>query len=134
MPTDRILQAGLAGIATAAMILVAACSNDTARADQAAGKTVKTDSAAGLVVGPTDQYASGRPGSAAVAVTVPRDSAAQLAPTGACEVAADAAASTRDAVVWLDGIHEGKALPRERRYQLESAGCALSPRVQAVAI
>lgn len=134
MPTDRILRAGLTGLAGAAMIVAFACSKDSARADQAAGKAVKTDSAAGLVVGPSDQYAVGKPGSATVAVTVPRDSTAQMAQAGTCEVAADTPASTRDAVVWLDGVHEGKPLPRERRYQLASSGCALSPRVQAVAI
>ncbi len=34
-------------------------------------------------------------------------------------------------VVWLDGVRAGKALPREKRYELESNHCLLSPRVQA---
>jgi hypothetical protein len=34
-------------------------------------------------------------------------------------------------VVWLDGIRRGKPLPLERRLELESSGCKLSPRVQA---
>jgi hypothetical protein len=34
-------------------------------------------------------------------------------------------------VVWLEGVRRGKALPLERRLELESSGCKLSPRVQA---
>ncbi|HEV7993915.1 MAG TPA: carboxypeptidase-like regulatory domain-containing protein [Gemmatimonadaceae bacterium] len=34
-------------------------------------------------------------------------------------------------VVWLDGARRGKALPLERRLELESTDCKLSPRVQA---
>ena len=36
-------------------------------------------------------------------------------------------------VVWLDGVRSGKALPRERRIELESDRCMLTPRVQATA-
>lgn len=34
-------------------------------------------------------------------------------------------------VVWLDGIRRGKPFPLERRLELESVDCKLSPRVQA---
>jgi hypothetical protein len=34
-------------------------------------------------------------------------------------------------VVWLDGVRRGKPLPLERRLELESTDCKLSPRVQA---
>jgi hypothetical protein len=34
-------------------------------------------------------------------------------------------------VVWLEGIHAGKAVPDERRLELESVQCKLRPRVQA---
>jgi Carboxypeptidase regulatory-like domain len=34
-------------------------------------------------------------------------------------------------VVWLDGVRRGKSLPAERRHELESIGCRLTPRVQA---
>jgi hypothetical protein len=34
-------------------------------------------------------------------------------------------------VVWLDGIRAGKALPEEKRIEVESNACLLSPRVQA---
>ncbi|MEO8560861.1 MAG: carboxypeptidase-like regulatory domain-containing protein [bacterium] len=35
------------------------------------------------------------------------------------------------AVVWLDGVRRGKPFPLERRLELESVDCKLSPRVQA---
>ena len=34
-------------------------------------------------------------------------------------------------VVWLDGVRKGKPVPLERRLELESLDCKLSPRVQA---
>jgi hypothetical protein len=34
-------------------------------------------------------------------------------------------------VVWLDGVRRGKPLPLERRLELESTDCKLTPRVQA---
>ena len=37
-------------------------------------------------------------------------------------------------VVWLDGLRSGKALGLERRVELESDHCKLSPRVQAAAV
>jgi hypothetical protein len=33
-------------------------------------------------------------------------------------------------VVWIEGLRSGKALPLERRLELESANCMLTPRVQ----
>ncbi|MDB4915931.1 MAG: hypothetical protein JWM95_3575, partial [Gemmatimonadetes bacterium] len=36
-------------------------------------------------------------------------------------------------VVWLDGVHSGKAFNLERRLELESLHCKLSPRVQVAA-
>lgn len=37
-------------------------------------------------------------------------------------------------VVWLDGVRTGKALPLERRIELESIECRLTPRVQAAVV
>jgi hypothetical protein len=34
-------------------------------------------------------------------------------------------------VVWLDGVRAGKALPEEKRIEVESNNCVLTPRVQA---
>lgn len=39
-----------------------------------------------------------------------------------------------NAVVWLDGVRSGKALPLEKRLELESDHCLLSPRVQAAVV
>lgn len=37
-------------------------------------------------------------------------------------------------VVWLDGVHAGKPLPAERRYEIEHDRCAVTPRVQAAIV
>jgi hypothetical protein len=37
-------------------------------------------------------------------------------------------------VIWLDGVHRGKPLPLERRLELESDHCRLTPRVQAAVV
>ena len=42
--------------------------------------------------------------------------------------------SVAGAVVWLDGVHSGKSFGLERRLELESLHCKLSPRVQVAAI
>jgi hypothetical protein len=38
------------------------------------------------------------------------------------------------AVVWLDGVHSGKALPLIRRYDVINEGCLIVPRVQAAIV
>ena len=38
------------------------------------------------------------------------------------------------AVVWLDGVRAGKALPLVRRYDIINEGCLVLPRVQAAAV
>jgi hypothetical protein len=38
------------------------------------------------------------------------------------------------AIVWLDEVTEGKPLPIDRRYELETRGCRFRPRVQAAAV
>jgi hypothetical protein len=37
-------------------------------------------------------------------------------------------------VVWLEGVRKGKALPLERRLELESDHCQLTPRVQGAVV
>lgn len=37
-------------------------------------------------------------------------------------------------VVWLEGVRSGKALPIERRLELESVNCILTPRVQGAVV
>lgn len=38
------------------------------------------------------------------------------------------------AIVWLDEVTEGKPLPIDRRYELETRGCRFRPRVQAAVV
>lgn len=38
------------------------------------------------------------------------------------------------AIVWLDAVTEGKPLPIDRRYELETRGCRFRPRVQAAVV
>ncbi|HEX8848962.1 MAG TPA: carboxypeptidase regulatory-like domain-containing protein [Gemmatimonadaceae bacterium] len=38
------------------------------------------------------------------------------------------------AVVWLDGVRSGKALPLVKRYDVINEGCLMTPRVQAAAV
>ena len=60
--------------------------------------------------------------SAACGVSIPDESLQQL--TG----------GLGGVVVWLEGIHSGKAPSAERRLELESLKCKLSPRVQAAMV
>ena len=67
------------------------------------------------------------------------------APTGADSAVcgpsiADSSVTGRDttglgnAVVWIEGLRSGKALPIERRLELESLDCRLDPRVQGAVV
>lgn len=127
----------VSALAASAFCLTGGCSADTAKPAQTAsakGTGGHTDSAAGLVVAPTTPYTPGRGGPAALAITVGRDSVAPPRVDGACEIAANPEPVASDAMVWVDGIRQGKPLPEERRYALVSSGCALSPRIQGVVV
>jgi hypothetical protein len=133
-PIPTISRSSLAALVTSAGIILGCTSGDARPAQVASKDTLRTDSAAGLVVPPSDPYTVGHAGTASITFTVPKDTIGPPVEQGSCEVAADPPPTTRDALIWVDGIREGKPLPRERRYQLLSSGCALSPRIQAVAI
>ena len=77
---------------------------------------------------------TGRAGAGTLTVHVGTDSVAPPRADGTCEIASAPAPTASDAIVWVEGIREGKPLPEERRYELVSAGCALSPRVQGVVV
>ncbi len=51
--------------------------------------------------------------------------------TVADESVKDSSTTLTGAVVWLEGVHSGRALPATRRIELESDKCRLLPRVQA---
>jgi hypothetical protein len=70
------------------------------------------------------------PAPAGQAVNVTSDSA--TCGGGADSVVAVSNGKVQQAIVWLEGVEEGKARTRERRYELVQERCRLSPRVQAV--
>jgi hypothetical protein len=69
-------------------------------------------------IAPADPVPTGR--DSTVCGRVVADSSVQQKGTGLGNV-----------VVWLDGVRAGKALPEERRIEIESNSCVLTPRVQA---
>jgi hypothetical protein len=118
----------------AAIVTAAACSKETAPKKAQAADETKADSAGGLVVPPSEPYRPGNAGSAAsVVVSLVGDSGSTPS-VASCKSADDDGASTASTIFWLDGIREGKPLPQDRRYELESNDCGLSPRVQATVI
>lgn len=116
-------------IATAAAATLG-CSGDRS-AD--AASDVKSDSAAGLVVPPSEPY---RPttieASTALVVTLVGDPAATPSPksTAGCSNVP----ATTETVFWVDGLREGKPLPNERRYGLRNGPCGIEPRMQATVV
>jgi hypothetical protein len=117
---------------SATMIVATGCSKDGASATRSARSTrTHTDSAGGLVVAPSTPYVSGHAGSAGLQIRI-ADSSAPPRDSGSCEVPVSSTPAADDVVVWVDGVRRGKPLTDERRYELVSAGCALSPRIQAI--
>jgi len=140
MPNQQMYRLLISALATSAFFSISGCSADTKTAhsaEVAKQQGTHSDSAGGLVVAPRTPYVPGsHSGPAALVITVAADSvrSPSILTTGTCEVAAAKPVSTSDAVLWVDGVREGKPLPQERRYELVSAGCALSPRIQAVVV
>ncbi len=140
MPFKRMYRFFVSVLAASAVCSICGCSSGAKTpksAEVAKQQGTHSDSAGGLVVAPRTPYVPGaHSGPAALVISLAPDSVG--APTtladGTCEVAAANPVSTSDAVLWVDGIRQGKPLPQERRYQLVSAGCALSPRIQGVVV
>lgn len=115
-------------ILIAALATLPACSADRKPAEAA---SIRTDSAGGLVIPPSEPYhPTGAEASSALVVTLVGDSTAPAKPAGACATGT----TSGETVFWLDGIREGKALPNERRYDLVNGACGLEPRIQATVI
>jgi hypothetical protein len=113
----------------AILLAAAACSSDRGTAES--GSDVRTDSAGGLVISSGIPYRETQSdAAAALVVTVPGDSSSG-ASAPRC---GDGSSATGGTVFWVEGIHEGKPLPNERRYQLLSGNCGLEPRLQATVI
>lgn len=70
---------------------------------------------------------------AALPATAPISTGADSSSCGATvvEESAVAAGGAAGVVVWLEGVQSGKALGLERRVELESVNCKLTPRLQA---
>ena len=142
MPIQRMHQQRcylVSALAASALIGVSGCSSGaktTKSAEVATQQGTHSDSAGGLVIAPRTPYVPGsHSGPAALVISLARDSVSpSRSLDGACEVPAAKSEAVSDAVLWVDGIREGKPLPQDRRYQLVSAGCALSPRIQAVVV
>jgi hypothetical protein len=83
----------------------------------AAGRVTGTVTLASPIA-PSDPVPTGRDSSVCGATVA--DSSVQQKGTGLGNV-----------VVWLAGVRAGKALPEERRIEVESNSCVLTPRVQA---
>jgi hypothetical protein len=139
MPIQRMYRFVVSALVALAFCTTSGCSTDAKTAKSAEVATQQgthSDSAGGLVVAPRTPYLPrSHSGPAALVITVSPDSlAAPKANEGTCEVAPAKPASVSDAVLWVDGIRQGKPITQERRYQLVSAGCALSPRIQGVVV
>src|ERR1019366_3098485 len=95
-----------------------------------------SDSAGGLVVAPELPYVPVTGGRGTIVIDIAADSTrVEVRPAGGpCDVAASSTPLATDGVYWIDGIRQGKPLPDDRRYELVSAGCTLTPRMQAVVI
>lgn len=113
-----------------AIVASAASCGSRAESDEPASG-VRTDSAGGLVVAPSEPYRPTDPDAeAALVVTLVGDSTPARASTPECATPAGAG----ETIFWVDGIREGKPLPNERRYQLTSGTCGFQPRIQATVV
>ncbi len=129
------MQTRMIRIACAAAVAAAsACSKASTPKKAQAAEETKADSAGGLIVPPSEPYKAGAStAQTALVVSLVGDSglAPRVAP--ACK-SSDVDSSAATTIFWLDGIREGKPLPQDRRYELESNDCGLSPRVQATVV
>ncbi len=162
-PIDTVIAARISaigacrGLALAAgvLILTSACQGDDggnaprrAAATPAKGATAAEAAGDVVIAPPTAAYttvAVATPGTVTGTVTL-KSPLAALAPIETGNEAAlcgptvpDASAQTQGGglagvIIWLDGVRSGKALGLERRVELESDHCKLSPRVQAAAV
>jgi hypothetical protein len=138
----------------ASFLLITACGDDGS-----GGLTLgkKSGSAAGavepelkgpvVIAAPKEKYTRGQAGGASLSgvasLTSPVPTPAPI-PTGADSIVCGATlpdssvqqkgSGLGNVVVWLEGIRTGKPLPLERRLELESDRCLLTPRVQAATI
>ena len=151
--TLRLLRTALHVAAIATTVALAGCRNADAPAATADAQQTSTDTGAGepqppaevVIARPAAPYqadAATSGGTITGTVTAPATlTAGAPAPTGRDSVTCGPAVADESvvrqgsglggAVVWLEDIRRGKPLPIERRLELESDKCRLTPRVQA---
>jgi hypothetical protein len=121
------------------LVAVASCKSPPSGQEQAReSDTVHVDSSAGIIVATSQAYRAvvvDHP--VTISGTVAADDTTPSASSipGPCPVgpsSATTSASAPTVVVWADGLTEGKAPPVDNRSELESVGCELAPRIQAV--
>lgn len=137
-----------------ALVLCAACGDDGSgglslgrKSSSAAGAVEPELKGPVVIAAPRAPYTKGQAGAASVsgvATLASPPAAAQPISTGADSLLCGAAvpdssvqqkgSGLGNVVVWLDGIRTGKPLPIERRLELESDHCLLTPRVQAAVV
>jgi hypothetical protein len=146
---------GSAALAVTLVVALAACANGDAPAAPAHAHTTDTSRLADVV--PPTEVVIARPSSryqvdpaaagasitgtvtapssitAGSPVTTGRDSA-MCGPSVADESVVRQGNGLGGAVVWLDDIRRGRSLPLERRLELESDKCRLTPRVQGAVV
>jgi hypothetical protein len=137
-------------IAACAALFALACKGDATggaprRADASAASGATVDSPGEVIIAPaTAKYtvaAVAAPATvsgtvsfkAALEATPPVSTSADSSTCGATvvEEAAIPAGAAAGVVVWLEGVRSGKPLGLERRLELESLNCKLTPRMQA---
>ena len=134
-------------------LVVAACGDDGSgftlgKKSRSSAGAVEPELRGRVVIAPPKvAYTAGQPGSGSVSGTVtpsvPLVAAAPVTTGGDSVVCGktipDSSVQQKgsglgNVVVWLDGIRAGKPLPLEKRLELESDKCLLTPRVQAAVV
>jgi hypothetical protein len=136
----------------AAFLLATACGNERGGAPSgrrgAAGSVARESGGEVVIAAPSARYVGGPVAtpsivSGTVTVKAPLTAASPLSPgrdSAVCGRAIpDSSVQQRGAglgnvVVWLDGVRRGKPLPLEKRLELESDHCLLTPRVQGAVL
>ncbi len=145
----------IASHCAAALLLAAAgCKGENgaglfAGTARTAGGAVEPEAAGPVIIAvPTARYVAGAVASAAVVsgIVTTKSALAAAEPTAVgrdsalCgRVLPDSSVQQRGAglgnvIVWIDGVRRGKALPVEKRLELESDHCILTPRVQGAVV
>lgn len=158
MSMSPILPVHRRQLALVLALLCAACTGDGSSASAGAKTSAQAGpTTAGAAMRPVEEVVIGPPTAPYKAMAVPNAGSiagtvtlsAPLAPLPMAAAGKDSAVCGRTVadlsapqvgsglggvVVWLDGVRTGKALPLERRLEVESMHCNLIPRVQGAVV